>query len=204
MLFFVTGASGAGKSACVNPLIQLLPHIKVHDFFEVCAISEYYTDWETRAIEKRQRATEYWLQQALVNQKAGINMVVCGGVVLGEILACPSATQVDQIEVCLLDCYDVLRIDRVRGRGHGTGEASQETLCWAGWLRLHAVDPQWRQDVIKEMAAPEMQWSRWDTWQRGDPRWQTWRLDTTNLSIEEVASQVAAWVANETTNNVKP
>lgn len=195
MIYFVTGASRSGKSACVEPLAQLLPGVKVYDFFEVCVTSEYFANWETRAIERRQRATEYWLQQALANQKEGIGTIICGGVVLGEILACPSAPAPEEIKVCLLDCYDVLRIDRVRSRGHATYEASQETLCWAGWLRLHSVDPQWRQDVIKEEAAPEMEWSRWDSWQRGDSRWQTWRLDTTNLSINQVATELANWVS---------
>lgn len=197
MIYFVTGASGSGKSACVEPIARLLPQAKVHDFFEICATSTYFANWDTRAIEKRQRATEFWLQQAAANRKDGLDTIICGGVVLGEILACPSAPEPAEIKVCLLDCYDVIRIDRVLGRGHSTYEASQETLCWAGWLRLHSVDPQWRQDVIKSEGAPEMEWSRWDNWRRDDPRWQTWRLDTTDLSLEEVAKQLVSWVKGQ-------
>ena len=102
-----------------------------------------------------------------------------------------SAPQVDGVVACLLDCYDVVRIDRLRARDlHG---ATQEMLCWAAWQRMHAVDPQWRQDVIRDESAPEMRWERWESWQRGDPRWHVQVIDTTALTIEEVASEVSRW-----------
>lgn len=195
MLFFVTGASGSGKSACIKPLKQRLAGFKIYDFDQIFSTSSYYAGWQQRPQETRQRATENWLQQALADQKVGVSSIVCGGAVLGEILACPSAPLLETIKVCLLDCYDVLRIDRINSRGFGTQVAGLETLCWASWLRLHAVDPQWRQDVIKTGSAPEMEWSRWDSWQRNDPRWGMWRLDTTSLSLDETADQLANWVS---------
>jgi len=67
-------------------------------------------------------------------------------------------------------------------------------LNWAAWQRLHAVDPQWRPDVIQRQSAAGMQWARWATWQRGAPRWQVWVLDTTLFSPEEVAERIASWV----------
>ena len=60
----------------------------------------------------------------------------------------------------------VVRIDPLRARG-ATGD-TQEMLCWAAWQRMHAVDPQWRPDVIREGGAAEMRWERWEGWQRGD------------------------------------
>jgi hypothetical protein len=194
MLFFVTGASGSGKTACMPYLRELLPEFYIRDFDEVAAVSGEFAEWQTQPQSWRQRATEYWLQQALQKQAGGTHMIICGAAVLGEILACPSAPQIDKIALCLLDCYDVLRIDRILNRPGGREVANMDSLCWAAWLRMHAVDPQWRQDVIKTGGAPGMFWERWDSWQRGDPRWQTFRLDSTELTLEETARQIAAWI----------
>lgn len=195
MLFFVTGASGSGKSACLIKLKNLLPEFKLIDFDSICAVSEDFADWRKKGW--RTRATKYWLQQALQNQAQGINTIVFGGTVMGEVLACPCAPRIAKMAFCLLDCYDVLRIDRILSRGFGLEVASQDTLSWAAWQRMHAVDPQWRQDVIKSQAGPGMEWSRWDSWQRGDPRWQMWRLDTTNLGLDEVVQELMSWIRRE-------
>jgi hypothetical protein len=185
MIFFVTGASGSGKTACMPHLRRLLSQVVFYDFDTVGVPPHAGAAW-------RQQTTEYWLQQALVHQTEPRDTLVCGGALLGEILACPSAPQVNGIAVCLLDCADVVRIDRLRARGtHG---ATQDMLNWAAWQRLHAVDPQWRPDVIQRQSAAGMQWARWATWQRGDPRWQVWVLDTTLFSPEEVAERIASWV----------
>ena len=69
-----------------------------------------------------------------------------------------------------------------------------EMLCWAAWQRMHAVDPQWYQNTIRDDGAPEMQWERLEDWKRGDPRWQIYVLDTTTLTIEEVAESILRWM----------
>jgi hypothetical protein len=185
MIFFVTGASGSGETACMPHLRQLLRQVVLYVFDTVGVPPDAGAVW-------RQQTTEYWLQQALGHQAEPSDTLVCGGALLREILACPSAPQVTGIAVCLLDCADVVRIDRLRARG--TYGATQDMLNWAAWQRLHAVDPQWRPDVIQRQSTPGMQWARWATWQRGDPRWQVWVLDTTSFSPKEVAEQIACWV----------
>src|SRR5882672_2559498 len=110
MIFFVTGASGAGKTACMSRLRQLLLQVALYDFDAVGVPCKAGVVW-------RQQTTEYWLQHALVHQAEHRDTIVCGGALLGEILAYPSAPQVDGIAVCLLDCADVVRIDRLRARG---------------------------------------------------------------------------------------
>jgi hypothetical protein len=185
MLLFVTGASGSGKSACLPHLRRNLPNLAVYNFDSIGVPPDADAAW-------RQRTTEHWLQRALEHQAEELDTIVCGNAILGEILACPSAPEVEHIAVCLLDCYDVVRIDRIRARG--TYGDTQDMLNWAAWQRMHAVDPQWRQDIIKENGVPEMQWERWSTWQRGDPRWQTWVLDTTDLAVEQVAKEISTWV----------
>ena len=67
-------------------------------------------------------------------------------------------------------------------------------LSWAAWQRVHAVDPQWRQDVICGAALDEMRWDRWTSWHRGDPRWCVHVIDTTQLAISEVVDRIVSWV----------
>jgi hypothetical protein len=59
---------------------------------------------------------------------------------------------------------------------------------------MHADDPQWRQDVIRSDGAGDMRWERWTNWQRGDPRWRVWVLETMHLTVEETVNHVARWV----------
>jgi len=188
MLYLVTGASGSGKTSCLGPLRDLNPEIVWYDFDELGVPSKPDKAW-------RHRRTEHWVKTAVQHQAEGRDTGITGNIILGEVLASPSASQVDHVATCLLDCYDVTRIDRLRARGtHGD---TQDMLCWAAWQRMHAVDPQWRQDVIREDAAPEMRWERWETWQRGDPRWHVTVIDTTEKSIEEVAAKVSSWIEAE-------
>lgn len=185
MIFFVTGASGTGKTACMPELARLLPEVALHDFDEVGVPAGADKVW-------RQRTTEAWLQRGLACAREGRDLVVCGQAVLGELLACPSAPEAGPIAVCLLDCADLARIDRLRVRGpHG---ATQETLSWSAWLRVHSVDPSWRPDTIQDGAWPELRWDRWAGWKRGDPRWQVTVVDTTARTLAEVAEEIARWV----------
>jgi hypothetical protein len=62
----------------------------------------------------------------------------------------------------------------------------REWRPWAAWQRVHAVDPQWCPDVIRQERPGEMQWERWDSWKRGDPRWRVHVIDTTNLTVAQV------------------
>lgn len=185
MIFFVTGASGAGKTACMAELARRTPGVRVEDFDAVGVPADAEKRW-------RQRTTEEWLRRGIAHGRAGADLVVCGTTVLGEILACPSAPEAGPLAACLLDCGDVRRVERLRARGtHG---CTQEMLSWAAWLRLHAVDPQWRPDVIRNGAEPGMRWDRWEGWTRGDPRWSCPTVDSTELSLAEVAGALARWI----------
>lgn len=191
MLFFVPGASGAGKTAIIPKLKELLPEIAVYDF-------DVYPQFEKIGVldspAQRQRVAEVWIQQALQNNPQ--HTVVTGLGVMGEVFACPSALQVDHIAFCLLDCDDITRLDRIRQRGQPE-YATIEILCWAAWLRVHHIDPQFRPDVINDGKNPDMVWERWSGWQHGHPHWRAHIINTTSLSISEVAEQVAMWVRSE-------
>jgi hypothetical protein len=186
VLLFVTGSSGSGKTTCLSRLRDRFPDMAWYDFERDGIPLGAGTAW-------RQQKTEYWLQHALEDQAGGRDVGICGGCIMGEILACPSAPQLRGLAVCLLECSNVIvRADRLRARP--AGGLTQEILNWAAWQRMHADDPQWRQDVIRVGSADGMRWERWARWQRGDPRWAVWVLETTHLPIEETVDRLARWV----------
>jgi len=185
MLLFITGASGSGKTAVIPGLRKRLPEFEIHDFDERGVPDDADTRW-------RQEQTEYWINKAIENQRLGKDTVISGGAVYGEILACPSITQIDHLGVCLLDCDDIVRLDRLRKyRGQ---EPDMDILAWAAWLRVHAVDPGWCQYVIMNDSYPSMRWENWRDWQRGDPRWQQTVIDTGRKKIEQITADVARWI----------
>ncbi|GAJ46897.1 hypothetical protein HE1_01239 [Holospora elegans E1] len=61
----------------------------------------------------RGESTEKWLQKLLSEDK---DACLLGQIVLGEILSCPSAKQIDKINFCLLDVSDFERIGRLKKR----------------------------------------------------------------------------------------
>jgi hypothetical protein len=139
MLFLLTGASGSGKSATLPSLRAALPTMDWRDFDAFGVPSPCPRQW-------RPQTTERWIKVALENQRQSKNTGIAGGAIMGEILACTSVPYIDKIHVALLDCHDAVRLDRLGKREtHG---ATQEMLSWGAWQRVHAVDPQWRQDVI--------------------------------------------------------
>ena len=64
MLYLVTGASGSGKTACLNKLRVLSADVSWHDFDDVGVPTDADKVW-------RQRTTEYWLKRAIQNQSNG-------------------------------------------------------------------------------------------------------------------------------------
>lgn len=193
MLFIIGGASGSGKTSCLPGLRQAFPDIDWHDFDEQgVPAPPIPPDW-------RITTTEAWLQVAIANQKANKDTAIVGGAVYGEVLACPPFSESDGLAYCLLDCADPVRIERIRSREQGRNSASQETLNWAAWLRMHAVDPTWRPDVIRKRAASAvtMHFDRWEGWEKGDSRWRMARIDNSDLSITETVDELVYWLNGE-------
>jgi hypothetical protein len=106
-----------------------------------------------------------------------------GQIVLGEILACPSAKQIDKINFCLLDVSDFERIQRLKKRN--TYGADQNMLNWSSWLRMHHKDPQWVQHVLKENCWDGLFFSAWDQLVSWDNTASVKIIDTTELSLSE-------------------
>jgi hypothetical protein len=186
MLFFITGANGAGKTACLPALARQLPDFEVHDFADLGVPENPDARW-------RQETTELWLRTYIEkHQPQGRNVVVSGEAIFGKILCSPSIEQVDAFHACLLDCDDVTRVDRLRARG--TYGPNMQILCWAAYLRMHAVDPSWCPGVIQTSEPSIMRWEEWTKRQRGDAVWRQEVIDTSRLSLEELAAEIAKWI----------
>lgn len=137
--YFVAGASGSGKTAIIPDLKKILPSsITIYDFDDLGVPEGADKRW-------RQESTEKWLERLLKDDK---DVCLIGQIVLGEILACPSAKQIKQVNFCLLDVNDFERLKRLKRRN--TYGADQNMLNWSSWLRIHHYDPQWMQSVLKE------------------------------------------------------
>lgn len=191
LLLLVVGASGSGKTAVLDPLKHELPGIAVHEFDEIGVPSDAMPSW-------RQRANEEWLRTIIDRHGSTSAVLLLGQTPLGELLATPSAVQLGGIASCLLDCEDDARQSRLDQRAGWTREKMEWHVEWSGWLRGHALDPQWRQKVIKHpYAPPELEWQRWATWPRGDPRWHCRVIDTTALTISAVADELARWARDQ-------
>ncbi len=182
-LYFIGGASGSGKTAVMPHLKELLGEgIVVYDFDDIGVPDAADKKW-------RQESTEKWLQQLL---SEGRDACLLGQIVLGEILSCPSAKQIDKINFSLLDVSDFERIGRLKKRN--TYGADQNMLNWAAWLRMHTQDPQWALHVIQESAASIMDFSRLSVLNSYEEVANIKILDTTNLALHQVAGELADWI----------
>jgi hypothetical protein len=188
VLFLLFGSSGSGKTVAIDALRGRIEGLVLHDFDEIGVPSGADTAW-------RHRANEAWVGRALEYQAAGVDLLLAGQTPLGEMLATPSAAQLDAISACLLDCDDETRVARLAQRVTTDADAY---LKWAEWMRGHVADPGWRADVIRHPGTEgEMRWERWESWPPGDPRWRVIRLDTTKLTPREVADALEAWIEAE-------
>ncbi len=182
-LYFIGGASGSGKTAVMPHLKELLGEgIAVYDFDDIGVPDGADKKW-------RGESTEKWLQKLL---SEGKDACLLGQIVLGEILSCPSAKQIDKINFCLLDVSDFERIGRLKKRN--TYGADQNMLNWAAWLRMHTQDPQWASHVIQEDAASIMDFTKLSALKSYEEVANVKILDTTDLALNEVAGQLADWV----------
>jgi hypothetical protein len=192
VLFLLSGSSGSGKTTLTRSLPARVPDLVVHE------IGDRAEPWDgTRAW--RRRLTEQWIERAVEYQRDGLDTVLTEGV-LGELLAAPSATSLDGIAACLVDCSDDERLRRIRERP-GANSFDDKRLwdfvVWGVWLRFHTRDPQTFAGPIRGDGDMTWAWSRWETWQAGDPRWSTFHLDTTARSIDDSADALGRWIAEQ-------
>lgn len=190
-IYFIAGASGSGKTTIIPHLKKILAKdVAVYDFDDIGVPDGADKKW-------RQESTEKWLKKLLSEDK---DACLLGQIVLGEILACPSAKQIDKINFCLLDVEDFERIERLKERN--TYGADQNMLNWSAWLRTHQQNPQWMQDVVKKDCWDNLDFSAWDQLISWDSKACVKEMDTTNLTPDQVAQSIAHWINPQ--KNEKP
>jgi len=181
MMLLLTGASGAGKST-VRALIaaELAPEVRTVELTQIAGPPTWERGW-------RQWAVERVVQVALAEQEAGRHLLLAGDPVPpGEVLAAPSADRLDGFATCLLDCGPEEQERRLRERGDPE-DLLPHHLAFAEWMREHARDPHHRLEVI-DAGWEEMRWDRLpETWDVAE-------IDVTELSSDEAAAEVLAWV----------
>ena len=188
MLFLLSGSSGSGKSTLLEAIAGRVEDLALEELW--CAAPEGYDDRQWR----RHRTEE-----AVRRAAAGGDLLVTEGV-FGDVLAAPSATRLDGIAACLLDCDDRERVRRVLARDpslHQSQKAVWDFCVWAAWLRHHARDPQWFAGPLRGDGDRTMRWERWERWREGDPRWTVFVLDTTRAPVDETADQLVAWIEEQ-------
>lgn len=182
MLLTVAGSSCSGKTT-VARACAAIDGLVVHDFDEIGVPSDADQRW-------RQRSTELWIRRVLDYQADGVDVLLTGQSPLGEVLACPSAVELDGIAACLMDVADPVRVRRLAERDHSAGDFTG----WARWLRGHAADPRHRPEAITGAGSPDMCWSRWSGWSRSDDRWHVKIIDTTDRTINQTALELGSWI----------
>ena len=186
MFLLVTGASGVGKSTARRyveaALGDVVRCVELADVAEVPAVP---------TIAWRQQATEAAVRAALENDRP--HFLLAGDpVAVGEVLAAPSASELDAIAACLLDARPEVQTARLTARGDDPALLPNH-IAFADWMRGHARDPKHMPHVLTGRAWDAMRWSRWTGMPTGDPRWQVTVVDTSDLTPDEVGARVAEW-----------
>lgn len=142
MFLTVAGSSCSGKTTAVRACAGI-DGLVAHDFDEIGVPAGADTGW-------RQRSTEEWIRRVLRYQADGLDVLLTGQSPLGEVLASPSAVELNGIAACLLDVDDRLRLQRLEDRDPGNWDvdATWSFVGWARWHRGHAADPGHLPEVI--------------------------------------------------------
>ena len=186
MLYLLSGAAASGKKTVARALVTRVDHLVAHHENEIPATTGH----------DRMVNMERWIDTVLDLETKGVDLLLLAASPLGEVLASPRATELSGIAACLLDCHDHERARRLAEREPDPQwPFGMDTLCWASWHRMHAVDPQWEQRVIREPERAQYHWDRWTGWDRSDPRWRIELIDSTAKSVTDTVDAVAAWIA---------
>ncbi len=163
-LFVVSGASGTGKTTVCLALPALLPE---------CVVLESDILWrpEFNSPEDGYRTyRDLWLRLAKNIHQAGRPVVLCGTAVPAQMESCPERRYLAAIHYLALVCDDDILAQRLRARPGWRQSAGDEFIArmtaFNGWLKANAGQ-----------TAPPMA-----------------LLDTSRITVQAAAEQVATWV----------
>lgn len=122
-LFWIAGASTAGKTTTVPLLKAILPsdQFATHDFDEVDMPAASSKVWRTKAIR-------YWLKRARRNAQKGISTVIGGAIFPTEISEELKTLKPVPVSICLLDISAQVLNHRMRQRFQNKTERAK-------WMR---------------------------------------------------------------------
>jgi hypothetical protein len=131
VLFLLTGSAGSGKSTALRELSARRSDLAAFDFDDLRPPPGAPQSWWQRQIDER-------VAWAAAGQARGEDTVLAGWLTVGEVLAAPSAAQLEGVAACLLDCDDDVRVARIERRA-ASGTWRQHTPEEvAGFLRAAA------------------------------------------------------------------
>jgi energy-coupling factor transporter ATP-binding protein EcfA2 len=186
MFLLITGASGAGKST-VRSLIaaDLPPTVESVELHDVVGPERFPT------LAWRQRSTEAVVRRALALQAEGRHLLLAGDpVAAGEVIAAPSADELDGIAVCLLDLDRDAQTARLSVRGDDPSLYVHH-ISFADWMRAHARHAGHMPQVLQTGGWDQMRGGRLSD-REG---WAIRVLDTSALSPPAVAREVLTWAS---------
>jgi broad-specificity NMP kinase len=185
VLLLITGASGAGKST-VRAAVEasLAPAVDCVELLHLTPQPAAMTRvW-------RQETAELAVRRAVELQSSGRHLLLAGDPVpAAEIVAAPSATELDAIAVCLLDLSPDAQAARLTERGDDPTLLPHHQ-AFAAWMRAQASDPLHMPHVVSDGGWEEMNWDRLE---QVAPQWETETIDTTQLDRRQVAEAVLDW-----------
>lgn len=185
VLLLITGASGIGKST-VRSLVapELAPAVECVELADLTERTPGMT------LAWRQRTAEIAVRRAVALQTSGRHLLLAGDPVPAiEILATPSAPSLDATAVCLLDADTEAQADRLIARGDPR-ELLPRHQAFADWMRRQADDPLHMTHVVANGGWEEMRWERLKSLV---PAWGMHTIDTSRMSIGQVADAALDW-----------
>jgi len=185
VLLLITGASGVGKST-VRAMIasQLAPDVECVELLDLVPAPPAMTRvW-------RQQSAEAAVRRAAELQSSGRHLLLAGDPVpAAEIVAAPTAPELESIAACLLHASPEAQAERLTVRGD-PAELLPHHQAFAEWMRRQATDPGHMTYVVSDGGWEEMRWERLQTLA---PDWRMHTIDTTHLDISQVADAVLDW-----------
>jgi hypothetical protein len=181
----ITGASGVGKSTVRTVVApELSPAVECAELLDLTPRPDAMTRvW-------RQQAAEAAVHRAVELHASGRHLLLAGDPVpAAEIVAAPSAPQLDAVAACLLDASPDSQAERLMARGDHPALLPHHQ-AFAEWMRRQASDPLHMTHVVSEAGWEEMRWERLE---RLAPAWGMHTVDTTHMTTRQVADAVLEW-----------